>query len=114
MRKRQHKKNIRKKIVSAYGQPPLCADIEGYSWWCGYVGIPKDHAWFGLDIDDYDHIAYGGVTYADDTPPPWLACDCGDTAWWIGFDTHHGYERCESFAREATTALYKLALKCWR
>lgn len=41
----------------------------------GYVRVPEDHPWHGLDYDDIDVDVHGGLTYARDG--------------WIGFDTLH-------------------------
>ncbi len=41
----------------------------------GYVRIPEGHPWHGLDYDDIDVAAHGGLTFAADG--------------WIGFDTLH-------------------------
>lgn len=41
----------------------------------GYVKVPEDHPWHGLDYDDIDVEINGGLTYARDG--------------WIGFDTLH-------------------------
>lgn len=42
----------------------------------GYVKIPADHHWHGLDYDEIDVKVHGGLTYATDDG-------------WIGFDTLH-------------------------
>ena len=53
-------------------------------WWCGYVNIPKDHQWYGLDYDSdklRETPAPGGLTFSG---------RLGDKdSWWIGFDTAH-------------------------
>lgn len=41
----------------------------------GYVRIPEDHPWHGLDYDAIDVRVHGGITFADEG--------------WIGFDTLH-------------------------
>ncbi len=93
--------------------------------WCGYVGVPPEHPWYGHDyaacFADHDHDAddahcwedsiearvsvHGGLTYAS-------ACD-GDTAegvchvpepgqpdhaWWFGFDCAHAFDLVPSLA----------------
>lgn len=48
--------------------------------WCGYVEVPRDHPWFGLEIDVLPGIdCHGGITFAD---------VIGE-GWWIGFDCGH-------------------------
>ena len=53
---------------------------------CGYVGIPKEHRFWGSDYNTHDELTdigdnvHGGLTYADE----------GDDGWWyFGFDTAH-------------------------
>lgn len=70
--------------------------------WCGYVGVPEGHPWFGADVDDLEPYpdVHGGVNYAD-------ACQegQGDDAichtplpgrsghlWWLGFDCGHAWD----------------------
>jgi hypothetical protein len=57
---------------------------------CGYVGIPKEHRFFGVGYDEdrdkelgdiADHV-HGGLTYS---------AEDADGLWYFGFDTaHHG------------------------
>lgn len=56
----------------------------------GYIGLPKDHPWFGKDYDTIHHenpdlSIHSGLTYARDHPPKQEP----DGLWWIGFDTLH-------------------------
>ena len=30
---------------------------------CGYLGVPKDHPWYGKDYDEVDVEVHGGLTY---------------------------------------------------
>jgi hypothetical protein len=54
----------------------------------GYVGIPKEHKFWGLgheghndEVDDISYHVHGGLTYSD----------MGDDGYWyFGFDTNHG------------------------
>lgn len=52
--------------------------------WCGYVGLPTDHPWHGVDYNDIPSApVHGGVTYMD-------GIDESDL-WFVGFDcTHSG------------------------
>ncbi|MCA2275472.1 hypothetical protein JF780_05635 [Mycobacterium intracellulare] len=43
----------------------------------GYVKIPEGHHWHGLDYNEIDVQAHGGLTYG------------GGESGWIGFDTLH-------------------------
>ena len=65
---------------------------------CGYVGLPPEHPWHGMDYDAVDARIHGGLTFA-------AACDerPGDgpkichvpaperpaDVWWLGFDCAH-------------------------
>lgn len=50
---------------------------------CGYVGVPKESKFFGVDYDNSefnDLEVYGGLTYAQQDDDGW---------WYFGFDTAH-------------------------
>jgi hypothetical protein len=51
----------------------------------GYIGVPVDHPWFGVDYDSINMDVHGGLTYATDHAPDREA----DGFWWLGFDTMH-------------------------
>lgn len=62
--------------------------------WYGYVGVPKDHPFYGKDYDDVEPYpdVHGGLTYADrcnehlcHIPQEGMPSD----VWWLGFDTAH-------------------------
>jgi hypothetical protein len=68
---------------------------------CGYVGIPKEHRFWGVNYDgdrELEDIAdnvHGGLTYSEQ----------GDDGWWyFGFDTAH----IEDFAPKMVEALIDL------
>jgi hypothetical protein len=53
---------------------------------CGYVGVPKENRFWGIEYDsdselrDISHNVHGGLTYSQQ----------GDDGWWyFGFDTAH-------------------------
>ena len=59
---------------------------EGTGTLCGYVGIPKEHRFWGFSYDAEDELqdisdnVHGGLTYGQE----------GDDGWWyFGFDTAH-------------------------
>jgi hypothetical protein len=54
--------------------------------WCGYVNVPRNHPWHGLDYDEVDDkiSVHGGITFAN----PWLA----EGDWWFGFDCGHAWD----------------------
>jgi len=69
--------------------------------WCGYVGVPHDHPWHGLDYTDERVTAevHGGLTYSDacqEGPEPIEKRICHipepgepDDLWWFGWDCGH-------------------------
>lgn len=74
--------------------------------WCGYVGVPPGHPWFGVKSIDQEGDVHGGVTYAEacDGDQLWGICHVPqpgepDHVFWIGFDCGHwadfvpGYQR---------------------
>lgn len=71
-----------------------------YGWGCGYVGIPSDHPYYGLSIDDLPFIdVHGCVTYSESQGDEWL----------IGFDCHHGLDTIEKCSEEYVKQnVYKL------
>ncbi len=52
--------------------------------WCGYIGLPKGHPWYGVRYSDiYPRpTVHGGLTFADH----WST---DDLRWWVGFDCAH-------------------------
>lgn len=44
----------------------------------GYVQVPDNHPFYGLDYEDIDVNIHGGLTYAEEG--------------WIGFDTAHAFD----------------------
>lgn len=67
---------------------------------CGYVGVTKDHPYFGKEEDQMDLKVHGGVTFTDGCQPGpeektiRHKVDHGedDNVWWIGFDCAHGLD----------------------
>jgi hypothetical protein len=67
--------------------------------WCGYVGLPEGHRWFGASYDDVDVDVHGGLTFADrcmEDARPLRERVChlprpgeSDVVWWLGFDCAH-------------------------
>jgi len=61
--------------------------MEGSGALCGYVGIPKDHVFWGKgyhgdneEVDDISDNVHGGLTYSEEGK---------DGYWYFGFDTTH-------------------------
>ena len=64
---------------------------------CGYVGIPKEHRFWGIsynidpdpELSDISDNVHGGFTYTS----------VGDDGWWyFGFDTNHYKDFCPAIA----------------
>lgn len=67
--------------------------------WCGYVGVPPKHPWYGVHYDEIEPSpdVHGGLTFSDfcheghgdeaicHTPEPGRPA----RVWWLGFDCHH-------------------------
>jgi len=53
---------------------------------CGYVGIPREHRFWGMEYDSHDELSeigndvHGGLTYSQAD---------SDWYWYFGFDTSH-------------------------
>lgn len=56
---------------------------------CGYVGIPKEHPYWGMTYNDdkpiWDLEVHGGITWAENCLPG----EDPDGRWYLGFDTGH-------------------------
>lgn len=55
--------------------------------WCGYVGVPRGHVFFGVSDDEviYSLDVHGGVTFTG----KWEEYD---PLWWFGFDCCHAWD----------------------
>lgn len=59
--------------------------------WCGYVGVPEGHPWWGVDRNDIPARGHSGITWASESDPESDMCHVGIDAprYWIGFDCNH-------------------------
>lgn len=65
--------------------------------WCGYVGVPESHHYFGKDYDEVDADVHGGLTFADvcqENDKEHGICHIPEhgrpeKVWWLGFDCAH-------------------------
>lgn len=86
-------------IDESTGYPCLARRNMGGGFWCGYVGIPKDHSLHGKgrdapsELDNEGIDVHGGVTYSNkcDGDPEDGICHKSDKddVWWLGFDCAH-------------------------
>lgn len=62
--------------------------------WCGYVGVPPGHPWFG--VKDVDADVHGGVTFSGPCTESGHICHTplpGEPeVFWQGFDCNHAYD----------------------
>lgn len=105
-----------------------CMMIRNKDWgnWCGYVGIPLDHAL--AKFTDYMEPpisgleVHGGVTYFEPCPQddhdvdhdhgPEAICHAGtERLMWIGFDCGHGCDLAPSFSPESSFVLQETRYK---
>lgn len=75
---------------------PCFVNRNRFGSWCGYVGVPVGHPYYGEDYDDLDVVVHGGLTYASKcqgdlchTPEPGES----DDVWWLGFDCGHAWDK---------------------
>lgn len=88
--KSESKKELPREEFQAHGFPCILRMVP-MGTWCGYVGVPKGHPWFGQGYD-LDVNVHGGVTYGAACNEELGVChpdDGDDERWWIGFDCAH-------------------------
>lgn len=69
---------------------PYVVMITAQCFRVGYVGIPKDHKYYGKRYNELRHIeCHGCLTYSAKTIP-WQEDE--DICWWVGFDCRHSYD----------------------
>lgn len=68
--------------------------------WCGYVGVPREHPWYGMDwtapgSKTRELDAHMGINYSQPcagqichVPAPGMP----DDVWWFGFDCDHLFD----------------------
>lgn len=64
-------------------------DVMGHL--CGYLGVPRNHPWYGLDYDDIYADVHGGITFSRDSDEADYPMELPPSvhAWWVGFDCAH-------------------------
>lgn len=64
---------------------------NGWGVRCGYVRVPYDHPWCGLDLEDSNVEVHGGITFSSaDEPIDKREKDA--RWWWVGFDCGHAWD----------------------
>jgi hypothetical protein len=85
-------------LDSATGMLCLMRRASHSGCWCGYVGVPKDHPYYGEGYNDVPVDVHGGLTFSDLCSPEegeHAICHVvgegeDDNVWWLGFDCAHG------------------------
>ncbi len=74
--------------VDGYTKYPMCLKRNVMMGnWCGYVGIPKKHFYYGNDYGDHwEIVCHGGLSYSSGYHP---ITHKDDKYWWFGFDAAH-------------------------
>jgi len=66
--------------------------LHGFGHRCGYVGVPKGHATYGLHYDELDDISvHGGLTYSKGSSEAYPIYTEKEM-WWFGFDCAHCFD----------------------
>lgn len=83
------------KIIPNTWMPKMDKELFSHGWGNGYVLIPKDHPFHGVDYDTINNFVsvHGGLTYAESCTSSVIQSfelDNDDIGkWLIGFDTAH-------------------------
>jgi hypothetical protein len=80
--------------------------------WCGYLGVPPDHPWYGCSQTALDDVldAHGGITHAGECDGH--ICHVPDPGepehlWWVGFDCAHAFDLVPGIVRALPPRLRK-------
>lgn len=63
-----------------------------HGWGCGYVGVDKDHPWYGQDYESIDADVHGGLTFGSkfsNVAFEVISGEYKEDLWFVGFDTAH-------------------------
>jgi len=76
------------RVVFEHAGYPCILNRGPLGSWCGYVGVPEGHPWFGKRYDDVEADVHGGLTYA--RPCQGDVCHAApEPRYWLGFDCSH-------------------------
>lgn len=70
----------------------------------GYIGLPKNHAYFGLNSEEFPIEVDGGWNYAENEA---YFKQGNFDYWWLGFDCNHGDDVNPSQTYNSPSATYK-------
>lgn len=74
------------------GLPCMARRNPQLGFWCGYVGVTKDHPAFQQHYSDVHVSVHGGLTFSDHCEPA--------NVWWLGFDCGHSWDDNPYFAKK--------------
>ena len=78
---------------------PSTTGLSG--WGNGYVSIPNDSRWFGVEYDDIPVEVHGGLTFSDYADELLILPDhIEPDTWVIGFDTNHAGDDLNNWPEE--------------
>lgn len=74
----------------------LSRGVMDFGWGNGYVKLPKEHKFYGLDYDEINNYVdvHCGLTYSQQE----------DEYWVVGFDTAHSMDSLSNWSKEAVEA----------
>jgi hypothetical protein len=75
---------VEKSWITKHNLPAFVIWNEEMGFRCGYVGVPKDHALYGVGYDDVPYLCHGGLTFCGNYKNSFQ-----DDHWWLGFDCNH-------------------------
>lgn len=79
-------------IDEATGLLCLMVRVPDFGSWCGYVGVPYEHPWYGRHyskVGDLD--VHGGLTFSDRSTDRVFHSEAANV-WWLGFDCAHAFD----------------------
>ena len=72
---------------------------------CGYVAVPANHPWAGVQLGDIDVPVHGGITFAG--PPDEVRTADGGDWWFVGFDCSHRGDFMPVLAERSIGVVYR-------
>lgn len=94
------------------GMPCLMVRHNTLGHWCGYVGLPPEHPWYGKEYsDDAVNVSvHGGLTYSKECHGN--VCHIAqpgepEHVWWLGFDCAHCDDHSPGLGYEWGHSIYR-------
>lgn len=61
-----------------------CLIMRGPGSLCAYIGVPKEHPFYGKEYDNLSINCHGGLTFSSEAHDKWP-----EGFWWFGWDYAH-------------------------